>query len=64
MSYHIPHDLDLCQVAMRALDFNVKKADVREIIEDQTKGRGDEIDQEDFVEIRMWLNFLPALTLN
>lgn len=49
---------------MRALDFNVKKADVREIIEDQTKGRGDEIDQEDFVEIRMWLNFLPALTLN
>ncbi|CAM6099968.1 unnamed protein product [Calypogeia fissa] len=39
------------KVAMRALDFQVKKEDVRKIIYDHTKGRSEEIDQEDFIEI-------------
>ena len=44
------------QLAMRALDFDVKKADVKNLMEDHTKdGNTDEVDMDEFMEIRKFL---------
>ncbi|KAL2630539.1 hypothetical protein R1flu_015225 [Riccia fluitans] len=42
------------KVAMKALDFPVKKSECRKLIADYCKDGSDEIDQDEFTEIRMY----------
>ena len=45
------------QLAMRALDFDVKKVEVKALMEEHTKdGNTDEVDMDEFMEIRRFLS--------
>ncbi|KAL3688468.1 hypothetical protein R1sor_014777 [Riccia sorocarpa] len=53
------HSASDLKVAMKALDFPVKKSECRKLIAEYCKDGLEEIDQEEFTEIRMYLNKLP-----
>lgn len=53
LSIYASYMCQFLQVAMRALDFPVKKADCRKLMEKYCKDGSDEVDKDEFMEIRM-----------